>query len=90
MLKRAIGKNRMSQSGQTVVSNIGKQNPSFLTIALVLAPLVEVESPTFIRPEFGFGPAAAACARRERFHPARDGAGQPVRATALVRVHFER
>jgi protein TonB len=50
-----------------------------------------VERATALRdPGHGFGAAAEACARRERFIPARDASGQPVRTTAPVRVGFER
>jgi periplasmic protein TonB len=42
-------------------------------------------------PGHGFGPAAAACARRTRFTPARDRQGAPVRATSPpIRVRFTR
>jgi periplasmic protein TonB len=42
-------------------------------------------------PGHGFGRAAAACAMRTHFTPARDGAGEPVRARSpLIKVRFTR
>lgn len=42
-------------------------------------------------PGFGFGSAAAACAMRERYNPAQDDAGRPIRAeSAPIRVTFSR
>jgi len=42
-------------------------------------------------PGFGFGAAARLCARRTRFEPARDSAGQPIPAQSPpIRVHFFR
>ncbi|MCA9577950.1 MAG: hypothetical protein KC668_21095 [Myxococcales bacterium] len=73
--------------GAAIAADLYQQN---VTVRVQVGVDGAVERATARDPGFGFGPAAAACARRERFHPARDGAGQPVRATALVRVHFER
>jgi protein TonB len=42
-------------------------------------------------PGYGFGAVAAACARRQRFSPATDGAGRPIPATSpLIHVTFTR
>lgn len=41
-------------------------------------------------PGHGFGAAAEACARGERFTAARDAGGQPVRATTNIRYRFQR
>ena len=41
-------------------------------------------------PGHGFGPEALRCAHGKRWSPALDRAGNPIRATAIVKVHFTR
>ena len=62
-----------------------------VTVRVVISADGTVERATALRdPGHGFGAAAESCARRERFIPARDAGGQPMRSTAPVRVAFER
>lgn len=41
-------------------------------------------------PGYGFGRTVLSCARRHRFEPARNAAGQPIAATSTIRVKFTR
>jgi protein TonB len=63
-----------------------------VVIRVVVAADGTVESASVVSdPGHGFGPAAASCAVRTRFIPARDRDGRPIRATSPpLRVRFIR
>jgi protein TonB len=63
-----------------------------VVIRVIVAPDGTVQATEVISdPGHGFGPAAVACALRTRFTPARDRAGEPLRARSPpIRVRFTR
>jgi protein TonB len=67
-------------------------NEESATVRVVVGPDGVPVSVRVLRdPGFGFGAAAAACAMREHYNPARDAAGHPVQAeSAPIRVTFSR
>lgn len=72
-------------------ADVAEVNRQSAVVRVVVGVDGRAKSASIVKdPGMGFGSAAAACAMRARYFPAKDASGAPVESESAIRVRFER